>query len=264
MQDFITYITNNKGYSPCTARAYAQDITAFLSWGRKVEPTLYYGNITRAILTAYVLDISNKLSAASVARKISALRQWLQYHVNMQHITANPAKFISSPKIANTIPDTGSYFELSAKINIIANATTRAAAALMLHCGLRISEVLQLRKSDALKHMQSFIVHGKGNKERVVPYTDSVRDYLNTLSQMTANDALFAQVDERTLRYDIYKLLGITPHALRHTYATHLLNAGMPITSVQALLGHNDVKTTQRYARVANGTIRNEYLNIIN
>lgn len=263
MLHFINYISKTKGLSAATCRAYAQDVRDFLAWAYEIDAQMTLSDINRNFIISYTIDIAERYAPATRQRKISAIRQFFGYKRQVGEIADNVAKFVSSPKVANALPKCVNYDDA---LNIVLGcqkSVVKSAALLMLTSGLRISEVLALDIRNVNRYERTINVVGKGGKGRIVAYNEKCRAALNELYKLQPCCMPFANVDERQLRYDIYKLVGCTPHALRHTFATHLLNEGMPITTIQMLLGHADCKTTQRYAKVASTTIQRDYLAIM-
>lgn len=263
MRHFINYISKTKGLSAATCRAYAQDVRDFLAWTREIDARMTLSDITRNFIISYTIDIAERYTPATRQRKISAIRQFFGYKRQAGEITDNVAKFVSSPKVANDLPKCVNYDDalsiiLGCQIPII-----KAAGLLMLTSGLRISEVLALDVRNVNRYERTINIVGKGVKGRIVAYNEDCRDALNELYRLQPCCKPFADIDERQLRHTIFKMVGCTPHALRHTFATHLLNEGMPITTIQMLLGHADCKTTQRYAKVASATMQRDYLAVM-
>lgn len=263
MLHFINYISKTKGLSASTSKAYAQDVRDFLTWAHKIDARMTLGDVTRNFIISYTIDIAERYAPATRQRKISAIRQFFGYKRQTGEIADNVAKFISSPKVVNDLPKCVNYDDT---LNIILGCQktiVKSAALLMLTSGLRISEVLSLDVRHVNRYERTINIVGKGGKGRIVAYNDVCKNALNDLYKLRPCCMPFADIDERQLRYDIYKLVGCTPHALRHTFARHLLNGGMPITTIQMLLGHSDCKTTQRYAKVASSTMQRDYLAVM-
>lgn len=259
IKSFINYEQNGRNLAANTCKAYANDIREFFAWTKKIDNNILASNVTEGLINAYVIEHNNKLNASTLRRKISALRQFFGFLMRNGYIETNPARYISAPKINEQLPQVIEQKQAVETLMNCSNAMVRAASALMLFSGLRISEVISLNIANVNKHNQTIKVIGKGRKERMVVYNDIVKKYLNELYQIEPTPKPFANVEERALRWQIWHTFGCTPHALRHTFATALLNNGCPITTIQNLLGHVDVKTTLRYAKVSCNTIANDY-----
>ncbi|MDE6477775.1 MAG: tyrosine recombinase XerC [Alphaproteobacteria bacterium] len=288
--DFISYLTQTKHYSAHTVVAYERDIWAFIR---------FYGNFCGADIDlaqmaaadticfrAYLADRQrNNMTPKSTARALSALRGFYKYLGRRYGIKNSAINLIGAPKIPKKLskaisPDNvadmhGALRELDADNPWIA-ARDWALVVLIFGCGLRISEALSLCNRDVAARPDAIRIRGKGNKERLVPVLPAVYDAIEKYVALrpfghAPNDALFrsirglpmssrmAQKSIEMLRKYLQLPDYVTPHALRHTFATALLADGADLRTLQELLGHASLSTTQLYTKVNMAEISNIY-----
>lgn len=281
IEQFSRYLKAERRASPHTLKNYLGDLKQFFNFlkGRHSEiiqnPVEGLKIVQTSVLRAYLSDLFKNHGATSVARKLSTLRSFFEYGVRQKWLSANPAKAIQSPKIPKRIPRFLTVDEvlqlLSAPNGVNAlEIRDKAVLELFYASGLRLSELVGLNVGDADLTQGIVKVLGKGNKERLVPMgkqaIGSLLTYLGKRDEMLngrmGEKALFlnkvgnrisARAVERLLdkylkKTDIQKK--VTPHVLRHTFATHLLNNGADMRGIQELLGHASLSTTQRYTHV--------------
>ena len=272
-----------RGVSPHTLRAYHGDLTELGTWaaGRGREP----GELVYRDLRAYAAALSERgLARASVARKLAAIRSFGEHLTRTGVATQNAAELLPSPKRASRLPRVLSPDDAAKLLDRIPASDPlavrdRAMLELAYACGLRAAEVCGLDAGDPDFESETLRVRGKGKKERIVPVGEpaqaALRRYLEkarpALVERAEENALFISRRGRRLHTsDVRRRLerwvreasiagGISPHVLRHSFATHLLEGGADLRSIQELLGHASVSTTQIYTRVEPGRLRREY-----
>jgi site-specific recombinase XerD len=273
----------SRGASPNTLRAYAADLRELSAWAtaRGREP----GSLAYRDLRAYAAALSERgLTRSSVARKLAAVRGLHAHLVRRGEIDSNPGELLPSPKRASRLPRTLGSSEVAALLDRIPAATPlevrdRALFELVYSCGLRAEEIVNLDLGDLDFDSEAIRVTGKGSKTRIVPVGEpaqrAVERYLATARRALAHGpretALFVSRSGRRLSTsDVRRRLGkwvreaavagkVSPHTLRHSFATHLLEGGADLRSIQELLGHSSVSTTQVYTRVEPSRLRREY-----
>lgn len=262
IHDFLSYLQHTKGYSNNTIKSYGHylfDLSLYLREVGKVETAATLNDI-QIYLDALRLSPSTKKLMASAYR---SYYRWLR-HKGFD--TDKNIRYLETPKLAKRIPHTINVEEIAATLNDKSiNGEVRAMIALIRYTGLRISEVLNLRLSDINKEMMSIIVTGKGAKERVVYYNETLRNYLN--ANVRPTEGKLFRFSDREARYLIHAALikhssatYNSPHILRHTFASDLLGNGCPLMTIKELLGHESVKTTEGYLRVNNNNVKSDYL----
>ena len=272
--EFLTYLTVERGLAKNTLTAYQQDLTQFQRYLDRSK--LSFENATRDTITQFMLEQRRlNLSASSVARELAAVRMLYRYVVSQRYRRDDPAGIITTPKLWKRLPDALSVADVE---KLLAAARTpdwkgvrdTAWLELMYATGLRVSEVVSLTLNDANLDVGFVRCVGKGGKERVVPLgraaIKALQRYLKTvrprLLKRPEQQGLILSTRGRPMtRQSIF--LGLrryarlaklstlpSPHVLRHSFATHLLERGADLRSLQEMLGHADVSTTQRYTHV--------------
>ena len=275
VEEFLNYLNVERGLSPNTLDAYRRDLAQFLAYLDRRRVVAWTGS-TRDHVTNFMMDCKQRgLSPVSIARKLAAIRMCYRYLVAQRYLPQDPTSTIESPRLWRRLPDTLSVADVE---RLIAQARPkdwrgiRDAACLeaLYATGMRVSELATLRLSDL--HLDAGFVRcfGKGSKERIVPLgrkaQQALQRYLTSVRPQLArkrNDAhvILSQQGRGMTRQMLWVLLKryareaqlrqhITPHSLRHSFATHLLERGADLRVVQELLGHADIATTQRYTHV--------------
>ncbi len=290
--EFIEYLIHTKNYSSHTATAYEGDISDFLKFYQDFLGTPPFPrDLSRADTLCFRSYLANRqrrgLSHKSTARALSSLRGFYKFLARKYDVKNNAIGLISSPKVPRKLSKAidpidiehmhGAIRDIDAAEPWLA-ARDWALVLLLFGCGLRISEVLSLTNSDVRGHPDVLRITGKGNKERLVPVLPAVwvaiDKYINVrpFGNMP-NDELFrsvrglpmtprmAQKVVENLRHYLQLPDYVTPHALRHTFATALLAGGADLRSLQELLGHSSLSTTQLYTKVNMAEITNIYAN---
>lgn len=255
-----------KGYSSNTANGYAKDLTDFAKYASKHIQNARWSTITKEDIEKYVRTMSEDgKSPATIARKISALRSFYNWAKSKGKIDHNPARYVTTPKKGKRLPNIITPSEIIATVNDeTIDRRTRTQILLLYTTGMRLQEMLDLKPENINPQDMSIRITGKGNKERIIYYSHATAQYLREYTN-TSPGPIFDET-QRNVRWNIWHALRkhsqaqqLSPHALRHSYATTLINNGAPITTVQKLLGHEDVKTTQIYTEIAQPTVRNDY-----
>ena len=285
VEKFDNYLFAIKNASLHTRRNYHNDLTQFLAFLHENEPTIWdqgavgLNKINPSILRGFLAYLLQKNSKTTTARKIAALNSFFLFLIKEGFTTVNPVQAISAPKPEKVIPSFLSVDEIFSLIEQPdhekdLSRRDRAILELMYSCGLRVSEVISINLGDIDLSQGNVKVKGKGNKERMLPIgtkaLEAIQDYLTVRSKLEAkrkdqekSPALFlnhrgARLTTRSIGRMISKYARfltlfrpIHPHAIRHTFATHLLDAGADLRAIQELLGHSSLSTTQKYTHVS-------------
>ena len=278
MQDlgnFLEYLNKELNYSKNTEISYREDITNFLNYLEKKQ--LNYKKIDGEIIRDYLKYLDEaKLKNSTIARRISALRTFYNYLLNKNIVDTNLFNSIRNPKLEKKLPNYLSYEELAKILDNIDISTkiglrNRLLVEMFYATGCRVSEMINIKVSDINKSNNSIRIMGKGKKMRIVYFGEYARDYLDRYLPLIDTDYLFTQEsgdklsihDVEYIISDLVKNLAlkthVTPHTLRHTFATHLLNNGADIKTVQELLGHSSLNTTGIYTHVSSERIKEVY-----
>lgn len=279
LDSFLEMMSAERGAAHNTIAAYRRDLSDYLAWlGHQRVSAREAG---RDHVTAYLERLAAEgLAASSSARKLSALRQFHKFLAADALRTDDPTRIVASPRARRALPKVLSVAEIDRLLTFAetgaadpANSDAERLAARRLHLqlellyatGMRVSELVELRRVAVLRDAGFLTIRGKGNKERVVPLTDRARDRLvDWLRDLPPGPWLFpassdsGHVARQVFARDLKRLSGmaglsadrVSPHVLRHAFASHLLAGGADLRVVQTLLGHADIATTQIYTHV--------------
>lgn len=266
IQEFLNYQEKRKGLSALTLEAYAKDLKKFAHWAS--GEGLRWTTITKQDIDRWLITLQeNGLKATSINRHASSVRNLLTWAHHEGILKTNAGQYLQAMKTEERLPeqaDTKAIEEyLQTEPTTERGRVIHALIQLLLETGIRIQEAIDIRMEDVDAPNRTIKIHGKGRRERIAYFTDKSIAQLVRIGGTYAPN-LFPQWEQRTYRTMMIEELkprGIRthPHALRHTFATTMLNRGADITVVSFLLGHKSVKTTERYAKVSNETARQQY-----
>jgi integrase/recombinase XerD len=280
VREYLAYIQVEKGLALNSLESYRRDLARLTAWAEKQGKPIE--QLTRKELREWTAQLSRDgLAPSSVSRSISAVRGFYLFLMLDGHIKKHPASDLDTPQKLMHLPKFLTEDEME---SLLAAPDTsndegirdRAMFELMYATGLRVSELVSLRVADVDLDGGLIVCHGKGSKERRVPIGKSATHWLQQYASARAragkasHPRLFldkrAQPLTRQLAWSILKryterlgLKGVSPHTLRHSFATHLLQRGADSRSVQALLGHSDISTTQIYTHITDRHLRATY-----
>jgi len=286
---FLNFMSVEKGASGNTVAAYKNDLQQFDSFVTSLNgngKTRDWDRTERDLIVEYLLALRRKNYAeATVARKVAALKSFFQYLQAEGTIRGNPAESLESPRVGRSLPkplsvtEVDELLEQPMKRNTPEAKRDRAMLELLYATGLRVTELVSLDIDDVNMSGPYVRCMGKGSKERTIPIHEqaaaAVAAYLNDgrapLVKARKELALFVnRRGERLTRQGFWLILkqyakeaniatSVTPHTLRHSFATHMLRGGAPLRNVQELLGHANISTTQVYTQIANEHVRQVY-----
>ncbi|MGB1800771.1 MAG: site-specific tyrosine recombinase XerD [Gammaproteobacteria bacterium] len=270
---FLDALWMERGLSDNTLSAYRSDLYKFASWlhSRKVDVI----NAAATDVLAYLASVENA-STRTVARRLSSLRRLYEYLLRENRIKQNPVSNIDAPRLGRSLPKSLTEDEVEALLNApdveeVLGIRDKCMLEVLYATGLRVSELVGLTVQQINLRQGVIRVTGKGNKERLVPLGEEATQWLeqyiassrNDILNNTMSDALFPSKRARAMtrqtfwhmikRYAVIAGINkdLSPHVLRHAFATHLINHGADLRVVQMLLGHSDISTTQIYTHVA-------------
>jgi len=278
-KEFITYIQVEKGLARHTLESYERDLARLQTWANTTGKQI--SELTRSDLRKWIANLSREgLAPASVARAVSATRGFFKFLMLDGHIKSHPAEDLDTPQRFSYLPKFLTEDEINRLLAAPNIATAegirdRAILEIMYATGLRVSELVALKQTDVDLLAGLVVCHGKGNKERRVPLGKSAIHWLQQYSAVKAGYGkqpfpnVFLQRGRpftRQLAWSMIKrhaekagINDVSPHTLRHSFATHLLQHGADSRSVQALLGHSDISTTQIYTHITDLHLRSAY-----
>ena len=278
IEEFIDYLRFEKKYSENTISSYQIDLKKANNFFEKNFPDL-----TKKDIQNYIQKLSKNENASSISRCISTLKSFYKFLELNKYTKINPLTTITNPKTAKKLPKVLSEEEINKLLDI--NLKTdfdyrnKAMLELMYSSGLRVSELINLTINDIDLNNASVRIFGKGAKERIVPLDDYAIEALNNyilyhrtpLFKHGENNYLFLNNHgTKMTRQGFFKILEkiakekgikseLSPHTLRHSFATHLLKHGADLRSIQELLGHSDISTTQIYTHITNERLQKNY-----
>ncbi len=278
IDEFIDYLRFEKKYSENTISSYTLDLKKFTNYIKKD-----YDKIKKEDIQKYIQNLSKEESSLSVSRTISTLKSFYKFLEINKYTKTNPLTLISNPKQPKTLPKVLSEKEVNKLLDI--NLKTdfdyrnKAMLELMYGSGLRVSELINLNVNDIDVNNCTVRIFGKGSKERIIPLneyaTEAINNYIlyhrTALFKHGENNYLFLNNHgNKMTRQGFFKILKklakeknikteFSPHTLRHSFATHLLKYGADLRSIQELLGHSDISTTQIYTHITNEKLQKNY-----
>ena len=270
LRSFLNYLLVDKGLSNNTAKAYEADISSFFQWLDNED--LKYKNLQEDHINQYISFLFQmKMRSSSVNRKISSIKSFYIFLVKRNFVKNSPLNDLVTPKQEKYLPESMSEAEVDKLLNSpdVSNKIEnrdKAMIEMLYATGMRISELVNLKITDVDMKRCVVKVFGKGSKERLVPFgetaLDSLKSYLNDREQSSSKEIFLSNRGKKMTRVAFWQRVkvylirenlknSISPHTLRHAFATHLLNRGADLRSVQLLLGHSDLSTTQIYTHIA-------------
>ncbi len=281
---YTMHLSLERGMSANTIEAYREDVRKLL---------IYCGSegltVDRIVLTdlqqfaAACYDLG--IAVRTLARIISGIKSFFHWLIHEDYIDADPTQLLEGPRVGRKLPEVLSIEEIDAMIDAIdmtkfEGVRNRAIMETLYGCGLRVSELVNLEISRIYAAEQYIIVHGKGDKERLVPMAqttlDAIKDYMEMRGDVTIkpgedNILFVSRRGRRLTRMMVYYIVSglaeaagvnkeISPHTMRHSFATHLLEGGANLRAIQQMLGHESISTTEVYLHIDRTFLRNEIL----
>lgn len=275
LEEFLSYLSVERGLSANTLAAYRRDIARFFEYLKSRHiPSIQ--RVTRQIIDSFMLSEKDRgLSASSISRGLACLKSFFKFLVNENKVKEDVTGIIESPKLWKKLPDALSLGEVELllkgpNVREIAGRRDKAALELMYATGMRVSEIINLKMDDVNMGVGFVKCFGKGGKERIVPFgrpaKESISQYLDKsrpelLRKKVSNFLFLTRLGKPMSRQSFWKIIkkyakaenikkNITPHTLRHSFATHVLERGADLRILQEMLGHADISTTQIYTHV--------------
>ena len=282
IEEYLKYLKNVRNYSSHTISSYESDL---LSWSEYLDnKKINYLHVNKDEILGYLKYLDdNKYTNTSIARQIASFRGFYKYLEDNKYISTNPFLRIHNPKLKRKLPNTLNYEEIRKLLDDVELKTPRdymehAIFELLYASGIRVSELVNLEEKNIDFKEMTIRVLGKGNKERIVFFGEYARDallnYLKYRSELNIKNNKYLFLNNKggqLSRNSVYEILKnrvdklsighpVSPHTLRHTFATDMLQNGASIRTVQELLGHEKLSTTQIYTHLTEDFLRKEYL----
>ena len=276
LKDYIHYLKIERGLSLNSINSYSQDVKKLITYLEEHTLEVSPIDINAEVIQQFIYTVAKEINARSQSRLISGLRSFFDYLIFEDYRDTNPLTLIESPKIGRKLPDTLSIQEIDTIVSVIDLSTpqgerNRAIIETLYSCGLRVSELTNLKISDLFFDEGFIKVTGKGDKQRFVPignltqkyisiYKNEIRPhipivekfgdtlFLNRRGKQLSRAMVFTIVKQLAEKAGIHKT--ISPHTFRHSFATHLLENGADLRSIQLMLGHESITTTEIYMHV--------------
>ena len=282
ISEYLTYLEVERGLSKNTVLAYENDILGFFDYFKNIEDP---NEIKRIHFSEYTVHLAqNGLLSSSVTRKIESIKGFFRFLAANKEIKSNPSLSVSSPKIPKKLPKVISYEEIEKLLKNRLTIKEKAVFELLYATGLRVSELVNLTVKNVDFKTGLIRTTGKGSKDRIVPMGKKAKEALSRymkernlllkakMGSGAESDYIFlndkSEKISRQWVYNFIKKQGetinktISPHTIRHSFATHLLENGADLRAVQELLGHRSVVTTQLYTHISKKRLREVYFNI--
>ena len=288
VNEYASYLLYQKNYSKDTIDSYTRDINKFLEFMNNENYTL--NSVDSTLIRNFLAhETLSGISKRSNARRVIALRQFYEYLVKNNYVEFNPFIVISTPKVDKKLPEfmyleeINNLFELNSQRKDFLMHRDQAIIELLFSSGLRVSELVNLTLQDLNLKERMMRIVGKGNKERIVPFSLKTQKTLsiyleNTRKELIANSGnnigtnyVFLnnrgeKLTTRGVEYILQEIenktgvtLSLHPHKFRHSFATHLLNQGLDLRTIQELMGHASLSSIQVYTHVSNQKMHDEY-----
>lgn len=281
LSEYLDFLEIEKGLSINTIDAYRRDLTFFIELCASFEID-DLSQIQRTHINSYIMELREKnYTATSVMRKIASLRGFFKWMCANEICEKNPTTTLEQPKIPKKLPKVMSIEEIEKILKKDLSKANRLILELLYGCGLRVSELIDLKINNIDINASYLKCSGKGSKERIVPMGKMAkealrgyfehRDFLVKKYNLDGKNLLISDNGRFLTRQDVYNFIheqgkkihkNISPHTLRHSFATHLLENGADLRVVQELLGHADVSTTQLYTHISKKRLKEVYFSI--
>ena len=277
IKEFKMYLRLERGLSPNSIEAYLNDVNKLVQYHLYIDKKLLVNKLDRNDLRAFISWLNELgMLPTTQARVISGLKAFFNYLVLENIIASDPSELLEGPKLSKKLPDTLNVHEINALIGAIDASKpdgmrNKAIVEVLYGCGLRVTELISLRISNINEESEFIKIVGKGNKERIVPigsvalklikiYITEVRvhlnikpgneDYvfLNRSGTQLSRISIFTMIKALAIKINLNKT--ISPHTLRHSFATHLIEGGADLRAVQEMLGHSSITTTEIYTHL--------------
>lgn len=276
--EYLEYLELEKGLAQNTIDAYRRDLENFADETEKEN----LSDVDRITINTYVRKLrEKKFAPTSVIRKVASLRGFFKWASSVGIISKNPASTLEQPKVPQRLPKVISIKEIEEMLHNNLTTLEHVIMELLYSCGLRVSELVNLKINDidlSSKYVRCF---GKGSKERIIPIGETAkkivleylpqRELIIKKYNLSTKRLLITESGRLINRQDVYTFIhkqgklihkNISPHTLRHSFATHLLENGADLRIVQELLGHSDVSTTQLYTHISKKRLKEVYFAI--
>lgn len=264
ISEYANYLRSIRGYSENTIKAYCRDLHDFVSYLHAHRAAARWSNVTMTEIDEYVMHQAKRgMKPATTNRQLAAISGIYNYFMRQGMLTENPCKYESRRKIGQRLPNTIPAEDLSAAYQH-AKGATKLMIGILATTGIRIQELLELTWEDVNTSTGAMRINGKGSKQRIVYTQQYICDILTKIKSISEQSGKMFKLDQREARTMIYEALQpyskarqLSPHAIRHTLATTMAANGTNVTTIASILGHSDIRTTQKYIDMTQMSIKN-------
>lgn len=278
---YLEYLEVERGLAKNTIDAYRRDLYSLISHLQSLS-VLEMESIKRLHLNMYIKNLYEKnYTPFTIARQIASIKGFFKWANVSELIVNNPALAIEQPKLPKRLPQVLSFNEIKKLLSENMSVLDKAVFELLYACGLRVSELADIPLNNIDLHSKYVRCLGKGSKERIVPIGNQAclaikeylkeREYILKKNNIASKYCFLKRNGQKLTRQDVYEFIhslgkqinkNISPHTIRHSFATHLLENGADLRIVQELLGHSDVSTTQLYTHISKKRLKDIYFSI--
>lgn len=284
---FLRYIALEKRYSPKTVESYSTDLIQFAEFINELSDgyDINWKKVNKKYIRHFLMELQGRnLNRRSIARKVATLKSFFRFLEKQEFVDTSIASSVKMPKFENKLPEYLSKNEVEKiinlpKLNSFEGIRDKAILELFYGCGIRLSELINLKLENLMLREDSIRVRGKGNKERILPIgkysRNALLNYINERNKIAKNGVqeifvlksggkMYPMSVQRLIKKYITQVVSLSsasPHILRHSYATHLLDNGANIRVVKDLLGHENLSTTQVYTHLSIEHLKKVYKN---
>ena len=284
IDEFLMYLSGDRGYSPRTVKTYAGDLLAFSEYLQSIDAELRWDDVDGDLVRRWVMErMKQHTTPQTVKRQLSSLRSFFKYRHRVGRGNGNPVRYVGNPKVEKRLPDYVKESEMERLFDAVAfsddfnGCRDRMLVLFLYTTGVRVSELLGLTLPALDLEKGELKVTGKRNKQRIIPFGDELRQeiakYLNWREQNVPaiSNRLFVRSDGAPMQYNEVRIVvrnalsAVTtmkkksPHVLRHTFATAMLNNGAELEAVKELLGHESLAATEVYTHATFAELKKEY-----
>ena len=260
---FENYLRNIKGYSERTCSEYLKDLKGFAKWAKTYKEDARWSTLTRSDIDEYItMRAKEGIKPATTNRELAAISALYRFFIRDGLMTSNPARFQSRRKVGYKLPNTIPSDDLQAAYKNSVGVV-HVWIGILSTTGIRISELLDLKWEDIDFKTCCIEINGKGNKDRLVYTTPEYLDLMRQAYERHPAEGRIFRYKERDARYMLWQALKpysrakqLSPHAIRHSYATNLATNGVNVTTIASILGHNRISTTQKYIDMSQADTR--------
>lgn len=258
--EFLNYCYTNLQLSQSTIKAYGNALRSFTAFAANNIENPRWSTMSVKDIDFYVSWLQeNHYSKSTISQHVVALRQIYEYFIHEDRLSFNPVNHVRSPKKDSVLPNIVDLSKVKKAIGEVKSPVLSFVLAVMMSTGCRVSEARCLSWSDIRIDRKEIVFNGKGSVQRIAPLSPVVAD---CLSHIQKNGPAIVDMDDRSLRHEIFMAIGKSSHSIRHAFATMLVDMGVNLEQIRVMMGHSSITSTQRYLHASASVIRENYQKI--